>query len=491
MSETISFDQVPADWRVPGAYVEVRPATRRTGLSDYTPRALLIGQMLTGGAAVAGSLRRITRRAQAAALFGAGSSLAAMVEAFIDANGTTELHAIGLATPGGATAATGTIAFAGSASSAGTLALYIAGQRVPVVIPAGTAAAAVATLVHAAINAATGLPVTASVATSTVTLTARDAGVLGNAIDVRLNYRADEQTPPGLTPTITAMASGAGVPDLAATLATVAAEPFTDICVAWSDSASLAAVTAELARRFGAMVGLDAHAYVGIRGNHGALLTAGAAQNSPHLTIIGANASPTPPWAWAGSLAGRAAFHLANDPARQLQALTLPGIMPPQPNSRFTQLEQDQLLRDGISTWNALPDGTVVLSRVITAYQVSALGAADTAYLDIMTPRVLSRIRYDWITLLRLSYGRHKLADDGSPAAEFSDRVVTPVIMKGVWASRCTLYERLGWIEDAQRTVGESVFVRDPSDRNRLNARQVVRIIGNLMVFAGVLEFEA
>ena len=486
----ISFDQVPADWRVPGVYVEVRPNQRAMGLASYEPRVLLIGQMTTG-TATAGVPRRITRRDQATAFFGAGSAIEAMVNAFLDANGTTIIDAMGLAAPGGAVAATGTFAITGTTTAAGTLVAYIAGRRVAVPIASGTAAAAVATALHAAIQAASGLPVTATVATSTVTVTARNLGAIGNGIDLRLNYRPDEATPAGLTVTVGAMAGGNGVPDIAAALAGVATEPYSDIAIAWSDSTSLSALTAELARRYGAMVGLDAHAYVGIAGTHGALLTAGAAQNSPHLTMIGANASPSPAWAWAASLCGRAAFHLANDPARQLRSITLPGILPPVIATRFTPSEQDQLLRDGISTWDALPDGTIALQRVITTYQVTNLGVADLAWLDIIVPKVTSRLRFDWRAYVLINYPRHKLADDGSPAAEFGDAVVTPRLTHGSWGARCKLYERLGWIEDAARTVEQSTFARDPSDRNRLNARQVVRIIGNLMVFAAVLEFEA
>ena len=48
----------------------------------------------------------------------------------------------------------------------------------------------------------------------------------------------------------------------------------------------------------------------------------------------------------------------------------------------------------------------------------------------------------------------------------------------------------MGWIEGRAETVAQSVFERDASDRNRLNGRQLVRVIGNLMVLAGRLEFE-
>ena len=108
-----------------------------------------------------------------------------------------------------------------------------------------------------------------------------------------------------------------------------------------------------------------------------------------------------------------------------------------------------------------------------------------------MTPQVMSRIRYDWRNYLSLTYPSNKLADDGSVAAEYDDTVVTPARMRGSWAARCKLYERQGWIENSATTVAASVFVRDATDRNRMNARQQIRIIGNLMVLAGALEFQA
>ncbi|MNL73902.1 hypothetical protein D3C87_1994380 [compost metagenome] len=62
--------------------------------------------------------------------------------------------------------------------------------------------------------------------------------------------------------------------------------------------------------------------------------------------------------------------------------------------------------------------------------------------------------------------------------------------MAGSWAARCKLYGEKVWIENVQRTLKESVFQRSTDDRNRLESRQQVVIVGNLMVFAGRLEFQ-
>lgn len=491
MSQTLTFDEIPYDWRAPGTYVEVRPSYANLGVLGYPARVLLVGQMLAAGTATEAVPERITRADQAPALFGAGSVLAEMVEAFRAANQTTDVYAVGLDDPAGGVAAAGSLVLSGSPSASGTLAVYIGGQRVAVNVASGAAVADIATALRAAITAKTSLPVTAGGSAATVSLTAKHTGVVGNAIDIRLNRLAGEVTPTGLSVAITAMAGGSGSPDITAVLTAIAAEWYTDIATAFTDTSNMDALVADLATRYQAMGRQDAHAYAALRGTFGALSAAGAARNSPHLSIIGADAAPSSPWAWAASLCGVAAFHLTNDPARQLRSLALPGIIGPDPAVRFTLTEQDLLLRDGISTFDVSPDGTVRLSRVITTYQLSPLAVEDEAWLDITVPKVMSRVRYDWSSYASLNYPRHKLADDGSPAAEYSDAVVTPRQLHGAWAARSQLYERQGWIEDAARTAGESVFVRDGSDRNRVNARQIVRVIGNLMVLAASLQFEA
>ena len=79
------------------------------------------------------------------------------------------------------------------------------------------------------------------------------------------------------------------------------------------------------------------------------------------LATVSRKAAGSMPWQWAASLAGVACFYLTNDPARQLRTLALPGIVGPEGPDRFTPSEQDLLLRDGISTFDVGPDGTVTL----------------------------------------------------------------------------------------------------------------------------------
>ena len=491
MSGSITFDQIPANWRVPGTYVEIRPDYSNMGLAEFPTRVLLMVQMLAAGTAAVGRTYRITRVADAIGLFGQGSVGHHMVEAFLAANPTTEMHAIALADVGGGTQATRTVTITGTPTVAGVAALYVAGRRVTANVTTASTPTTVAAALVAAITANPDMPVTAANSAGVITLTARHRGEVGNEIDARMNLRIDDNTPAGLAFAIANGTAGATNPDIATAISAVAAEWFTDIVVPWTDTTSVSALTAELSRRYVAMTRLDMHGWIGLRGTFSAVSSRGAALNSPHLSVIGANAAPQPGYVWAASLAGVASFHLANDPARQLRSLVLPGILAPAQAVRFIDTERDLLLRDGISTFTVAVDGSVVLERVITTYQTTTLGAPDTAWLDVMIPKVLTRIRWDWATHMALTWPRAKLAGDNDIAAEYAANVATPRRLHSTWAARCKLYARQGWIENVEATLRASTFAIDGADRNRVNALMKVQVIGNLMVLAGALEFQA
>ncbi|WP_245263343.1 phage tail sheath subtilisin-like domain-containing protein [Azorhizobium doebereinerae] len=490
---TISFDEIPYDWLKPGTYVEAKAIYDQAGAVPYPARTLLVVQQ-TGGIALPLTIHRITRPEQGTTLFGTGSVGEDMVAAYKKVNRTSDVYAIGVPDDATGIAAVGTYTFAGTATTAGPLPLYVGNERIKLAVASGATAAVVATAAAAAINAVTTLPVTAAANTGVVTLTSRHKGEVGNGYSLKVAMREGDSIPTGLTATIAAMSGGANNPDITDVLDVIAAQWWTDIVVPWDDATTLAALAEDFALRFQAMGKKDAHGYVGSRGTFGQLTTKGALTNSPHLSIIGTQGSASPPWVWAASAAGLSAFQLANDPARQLRGLTLTGVAAPAEADQFSDAEQDLLLKGGISTFNTLTDGTVTIDRLVTTYKATSLGVADRAWLDIMVPKTLSRIRYDWAAYVTTLYPRSKLSDDDSIAAQAdqSGVVVTPRRMQGTWGARCRKYEEWGWIEGTTETTALSVFERDAQgDRNRLNARQPIRIIGNLIVLAGSLEFLA
>lgn len=181
----IAFDQIPGTWRLPGAKTEFNNELANRGATLKAFRGLIIGQMLAGGKAEAGKLVRISRAEQAAELFGAGSQIGVGASAWFKNNGDyIETWALPIADAGEGVSATAKITFTGTAQESGAIYLYIGGVRVPVAVLVNDTAAVQATKTAAAINAATGLTVSAVAAAEVVTLTAKNKGAVGNDVEI-------------------------------------------------------------------------------------------------------------------------------------------------------------------------------------------------------------------------------------------------------------------------------------------------------------------
>ena len=490
---TIPFREIPANWQVPGSYAEIQPSYGNLGVLAWPARVLIIGQALAGATGPMGVRTQVTRLAEATAWWGAGSMVEGMVAAFIAANPYVPLDVIAVADAAGATKASGTFTVGGAWTQGGTLALSVAGVRVQVgvgptdtpTVVATNAAAAIADVLPGAL----AVPVTATAALGVLTVTARNGGVEGNNILLEVSAENGDSLPPGMTVAVAPMAGGATNPLIGPVINAITGIWYTDIVMPWQDTANVSALAAELANRYGAMEVEDGHAYITFTGTLAQAQAAAVLANCKFISAVTVTSPPSPPWAISASLAGVASFQLTNDPARQLGGLVLPGIVGPRGANRLTADEMNLALLGGLSPVNVLPDGSVVLTRVVTAYLTNAEGVADPAWHEIMTPKVNSRIRYDWNAYRKLVYPSNKLADAGSIAAEYDSTVATTKRLAGSWAARYRVYEQNGWIENSALAT-QAVFVRNASDPNRVDMTLPMQIIGNLMVTAAVIQFQ-
>jgi phage tail sheath gpL-like len=195
----ISFNNIPADLKIPLYWVEVDPS--QAGIPMIHQPSLLVGICTTLGAAPRDIALAIGTQAQADHAFGPGSELSRLFRTFFANNFANEVWGLPMGEPAGGAAATGTITVANPPTDAGTIHLYIAGQHVPVNIAASDTTAQIASAIASDINNSLDLPVSATAATNVVTLLCRWKGVTGNDIRVDLNYYGTiggETTPPGL-----------------------------------------------------------------------------------------------------------------------------------------------------------------------------------------------------------------------------------------------------------------------------------------------------
>jgi len=484
----ISFLSIPSAIRTPGAYVEYNGSNAVQGPQILNFRALLIGTKTSAGTAVANTLVLVTSVAQAKTLFGAGSVLTGMFEAFIAQNSFTEVWAMPVDENASGVAASGSITLSGSASAAGTLSLMIAGRSVQVGVASGNNNVAIATAAAAAINADTDLPVTASALSGAVTLTAKSKGETGNDIDIRVNYYDGESTPSGVTVSISAMASGATNPSLTAAIAALGDEWFQIVGSAFRDASNLAALKAEMDSRWGPIRSIDGHIVAAASGTVGAMTTLGGTFNDKHLTIMSTQKSPTPAYEAAAESAAIAAYYASIDPARPLQTIEYAWMKAPQRADRYTLSERNTLLYSGIATLRVSTSGAVSVERMITTYKTNAAGGSDPAYLDIETLMTLQYIRYDWRNYILRKFPRHKLGSDGTRYGP-GQAIMTPKLMKAEAVAKFRDWENLGLVEGFEQFKRDLIVERNASDPNRLDVVLPTDLINQLRVTGTQIGF--
>lgn len=490
----MSFLQIPNNIRTPFVAVEFNNVNANQGPAELQYQALLVGQMLSTGTAAANTVvGPITSVAQAITYGGRGSMLERQAIAWFAINPSVPVYLGVLADNAGGVAATGTIVVAGPATAAGTLALYLGGVPVPVGVNSGDASTVIATNIAAAINANPDLPVTASVTSSTVTLTFRHKGLAGNTYDVRTNYNATDALPAGVTATITALGAvvaGTLNPVLTTLIAAAAAMWFQVIAHPYTDATSLTAIENEMARRAGPMVSMDGLAITSASGSFSSAGTLGQGRNSQYSTIIWQDGDTplTTPTEFAAETAALAAQSAQVDPGLPFQTLAYVNALSPAQTDLFTQAERNTLLFDGIATSVIGAGGVVQIERLITTYQKNGAGAADPSYLDATTIFTLLYLRYSWRTRVQQRYPRVKLAQDGTRFGS-GQAVVTPSIMK---AEAITWFEDmidLGLCQDLATFKQNVVVAIDAVNGNQLDVFLPPELIGQLMVTATQIAF--
>lgn len=472
----VSFDSIPSNLRIPITLVEFNASKASQGPTLLQLEGLLIGQKTSAGTGTANTVRKVTSADQVATLAGRGSMLHRQAIAWFAENTTSPCWIALLADDGAGVAATGTITVTGPATAAGTIALYIGGNRITVGVGSTDTAITVAAAIAAAINAATDLPVTAAVggvgSEHIVTVSFRHRGTVGNGYDLRHSYRLGEALPTGIALAIVAMANGTTAPALATLFAAMADQWFHVWTHPYTDSTNLGAIETELTSRNGPMRSIDAIAFTSPAGSvsHGSLTTLGNARNNRHSCVVAqAGENPlTPSFEFAASVAARAALSLQADPARPLHTLQLSHPIAMAETDRFTKEERNNLLYDGIATTVIGAGEVVQLEGMITTWQLNAANSPDTAYLWVTTLATLMYLRFEFRARMQTKYPRHKLADDGT-AFGAGQAVITPSDGKAEaigWFKDMML---LGLVENLEQFVRDLIVERDLSNRNQMN----------------------
>lgn len=487
---SVSFNSIPSDLKVPLFYAEVDNSQANTATSAM-PR-LIVGQVNDDAvAAEIGKLTLMSSLSLAKSIGGVGSMLAEMYETWRAIDPVGEVWCLPVKATG--TKAAGKVAVTGTATAGGQVNLYVAGQLVRATIANGATAAATATAIANAVNAA-GLSVSAAAATGEVTLTCRWAGLSGNDIQLQLNRQGranGEVTPAGLTVTVTAMAGGVGSPDLATAIAVLGDEPFEFLCGPWADATSLDAwksLMNDSSGRWSWTRQLYGHVYTGLRGTLGELVALGDTRNDAHITVYGFEKScPDPVWRQVAAYTARQAVFISADPARPTQTGELNGITPAPAGERFMLTERQSLLSHGIATAYA-QSGAQRIERAVTTYQKNEYGQTDNSYLDSETLHQSAYIIRFLKGRITSKYGRHKLANDGTRFGA-GQAIVTPAVIRAEMIAGYFILEQMGIVENADAFAKYLVVERSTTDPTRVNVLYPPDLVNQLRVFALQYQF--
>lgn len=485
---------IPSNWNIPLFWAVVDGS--KAGNLSVAGRALLVGQMLAAGTAAASVPVPVGSVALAAQMFGVGSQITRMAAAFFKGNTTQQLWALPVVEPSAGTAATGTIVIGGTLTNSGVLTVYIAGQVVAITVNSTDATTLVATNLAAAITALTDLPVTASAASSTVTLTAKWKGLTGNDITIIPNYGGvanGEALPAGLTATVTAMASGAGNPDFTSALANIQAIGFDYVAMPFTDSASMTSWSTEYGfgptgrwsytrQQYGFCVG----AY---RNNYASTITFGLGQNAPVLSTMAVETdSPSPMWEWTAAYCARASQAFSDDPARPLQTLEMPGILPARVQNRYSPAQLNSLVNSGMAVQDVAPSGNPQIMREQTQYQLNQYGQADTAFGLLTVLSTLAELLRRMASAITTKFPRVKLFPDGTKLSP-GQAAVTPSDIKAELISEFNNAMFDGLVADLPDFVANLIVQIDNNNPNRIQVLWPPQLAGQLRQFEVLAQF--
>lgn len=445
----INFKIYPTTNRVPGVFAEIDPSLANTG--QVNQRTLILGQKLSSGSYAAGVPIISSGVGDCQNGAGLGSMLALELQQYRGSDSFGEVWLLPLADDPSAAAATEALTVTGPATQSGDIYLYIGHSptvtqnRIICAVNNGDSANTMAANLTAAINAQPYCPVSAvntGAPSATVTLTAKNKGLAGNAIDVRANYAGalgGEVFPTGVGITYgnpvgngSLLSGGTVNPSLTTPLSNIAGDQTFDFIVCpYTDSTSLNAIQAFLndtAGRWSWEQELFGGAWTAYRGTLSALTSFGTSRNDQHVSAMGFYDSPTPDWLWAAEYAANAAASLRADPSLPIQTLQLQVDAPPLP-SQFNISQRNTLLYDGISTFVVNDAGQVSIDRGCTTYQLNPAGAPDDSYLDVETMYTLQFCIRDMRIFLQTIYAQMKLVADGTRISAGSNMCTSQTVL--------------------------------------------------------------
>jgi phage tail sheath gpL-like len=443
-------------------------------------KILVFGIKTSAGSLAVNTPTRVFSADEAATLAGRGSQAHQEVLGVFGANRNADVTLVLMAAPAGV-AATGTLTYAGAATTATPIILQVEDQSVVVEVAIGDTAATIAATANAAVNLYLDLHVTSGVLVAVQTLTARSIGVHGNQVRFRVL-----QNTPGVTVAVVAMATGTGNPDLSAAIAVLGGTRYKYWVLPDTGSANLTAAIAELDDRWTESRQIDGHAFIGRRDTVGNLATLGLGEDTKHISIFGDPYVPANPWAWAGRIAGLRAT--VENPKLTLYVLDIPGLVAPEETEYLQPSDQQTLLASGIATFHFV-SGRPRVQRMVTLYKTNGLGQPSEIFQDAETKLTAGEIRQLQLTALQPYIGKTLVDNIGGVQYDIdtADQIIDAEGIRQVMLSlNLEVFQARAWTDNAKYYADNLQVVR--SGANELTINTSPPIPGTNYINTGTID---
>lgn len=367
--------------KTPGVFMKVSLGVGQRSPGDNTRHVVLVGNKTSAGTMTVGVEEDVFSLDDARTRAGAGSELFCLVQAALEANPEASLKMMAITEAG--TAATGTLVFTGPATANGTVYVSCQGQEIEVDYASGDANTAIAAAVEAAIDDQTDWPVTAGVASGTVTATSKNTGPRANFIALRARVTAG--TGVGVTPPVTGyLTAGATSDDPQAVLDTLAAVRRRYIVAPYSDATQLAKFSAHVEAQDEPEVGDRKSVIWGSLDTVGNTTTIATGLNKARMQCAWQEKSDYTPGMLAAAVAAFRAGEEASDVATNFDGMVVPGLKPHYlVADRPLSSELISALNNGITPLATNNSGEVYVVRAITCKSQDASTNPDYRVLDV------------------------------------------------------------------------------------------------------------
>jgi phage tail sheath gpL-like len=420
----------------------------------------------------------LTSSADAADKYGYGFQLHRMALAAEDGSDGVEMWAVPVAENAAGAAATGTITIAVTTATAGTIPLYVAGERLQVAVADGDADSAIASACADAINADDNLPATASAALAVCTVTGKQASADSNDISLKTGVELEiqgDKIPDGVTVAIVAMSGGTGVSDYSTAFTNLgendaANEDWYTDCVqgngqdttTMDETRDYVGAGNEAVGTYRDTVARPMKWYLGdnAAGSSGLsnLVTLGDGRKTDRANlIIAAPGSPDPEVEIACYHAGVCARINNEDAAKGYGGQTLTGILRGAKADRWTSdyTNRNTAVMAGVGT-TRYENGVLVVSDSVSFYHPDSVLWASNGYAEGANPSKVQNISYNlraWFESER--YQGFTIVADTAKVTNITARqnARDEAFILGDLTALARAFEGEAWLYSAEKTI--------------------------------------